>query len=250
MGKERRFFVDIDPRSSDPGSRITLTTEESHHLRVVLRLKVGAKTTLISKSSGQRYAAHVVSLGSNVTLEIENEIPANQLASGVRNMICALPKGDAVDFVIEKCTELGVSRFILWQADRSVVRLTAKELPKKLARYEKIAQSAAKQCNRGSIPEVIVCLSLRELFESHAHLISSEECSLVCSLAPEAKALKTFEHRDWFNLVVGPEGGLTGEEEELLVSNGFQRASLGPLVLRAETAAIASVAMINALFGN
>ena len=243
MASERRFFVEL-PRVVAIPALVALSEQDSHHLAQVLRARLGDEIVVIDRGSGRRFSAKIETVAQIVKVQLTQELKKSAEASPAETILFALSKGDTIELVIQKCTELGARNFILWQAEHSVVKFEPRDIPKKLERFAKICEGAAKQCNRSTIPNITICSNLGEALDN----LSTEGIGLICSLAPEAKPLREFAPQRAVHLVVGPEGGLTQKEEELLLARGFERASLGSTVLRCETAAIASVAMVNALW--
>jgi 16S rRNA (uracil1498-N3)-methyltransferase len=147
-------------------------------------------------------------------------------------------KGDRTEWAIEKAVELGVGEIVLYESDRGVTRLKEGRITSKLERFERIAEAAAKQSSRRSLAPISMHQSLRAALLNQRHGIFGD-------LGPTARPLRALNPlpRTW------PEGGFTQEELSSLHAAQFTPISLGPLVLRAETAAITLLASMNALWG-
>jgi 16S rRNA (uracil1498-N3)-methyltransferase len=167
----------------------------------------------------------------------------------VASLTFALCKGKHNDLVCEKATELGVGRIIFWCAERSVVRVGSREEGQhKVARWRKIAESAAAQCGRRDIPEIHLVTDPPALIEGLTTYAPPNHRRFCCSLGPEALPLRKVQPLlSPSHLVIGPEGALTTAEEEMFVGLGFERITLGPLRLRSETAAITAISMVSVL---
>jgi 16S rRNA (uracil1498-N3)-methyltransferase len=245
-----RFFVDLAPHLIiGPQSVVALSEADAHHARDVLRLAAGSPITVILRQSGQSFAAVIEELSPAVTARLTAPCESLAQASRVRRILFALCKGDRNDLVCEKATELGVGAVHLFQADRSVVRLDSPaDIDKKRTRWVKIAEGAAKQCGRSSVPEVLVSRSLKEALA--AEPMEANERLMFCSLAADSKELRAVSHPAGFiHLCVGPEGDFSPAEESQLLAHGGEAITLGPTVLRSETAAIAAIAMAGGIWG-
>lgn len=222
------------------GDRGMLGPEARRYLADVLRLAPGAALEVFDGRGG-RYPAEIGPGFEWVALGAREAAPpaAVELA-----LVVALAKGEKMDLVVQKATELGVARVLPFEAERSVVRLEAGKGEERAARWRRIAAEAARQCGRADVPEV------------------SPPSPLARGLAVLAPGTRAFVfHPGGGRLegggapasvaaVVGPEGGLTDAEVRACEEAGAVRAALGPRVLRAETAAIVAVALLQARFGD
>lgn len=214
--------------------------EDFHHITRVMRMKLGdelycvnhqeqAARCFIEKITENQVIAKVVQW-----LEEAKELPVSV------SIVSGLPKGDKLEWIIQKGTELGASTFIPFIAARSVVKWDEKKSDKKLVRWNKIAKEAAEQSHRNRIPEVIAPVKLKGLIELGNHydlkLIAYEEEAKAGESSVLASNLKQLEYGKSILVVFGPEGGLTEAEVSALKENGFQTCGLGPRILRTETA--------------
>jgi 16S rRNA (uracil1498-N3)-methyltransferase len=151
-------------------------------------------------------------------------------------------KGDRTEWAIEKAVELGVGEIVLYESDRGVTRLKEGRITSKLERFERIAEAAAKQSSRRSLAPISMHQSLRAALLNQRHGIFGD-------LGPTARPLRALNPLPRTCVAAGPEGGFTQEELSSLHAAQFTPISLGPLVLRAETAAITLLASMNALWG-
>ena len=216
-----------------------------HYLQRVLRLGVGDALEVFD--SGRAYSAAITAADQrSLTLELG----AERVAPPLRRItvVQGLPKADKLELVLQKATELGASAFALVSTARSLIKLDGKE-EKKLERWRRIVEEAARQSRRSEVPQVFAPTGLLEavkaLPDTPALLVlDEEERSTGLGLAFSALASD-----QPVALIIGPEGGLTREEVAALISLGAVAVTLGPWVLRTETAALAALAIARHLDG-
>ncbi|MGF1578511.1 MAG: RsmE family RNA methyltransferase [Gemmataceae bacterium] len=218
-----------------PGSFV-LQGPEAHHLAQVCRIRAGEEVVLFN-GDGAEYPAVVLSAQRKaVTLEVLRREPADRELGFWLEVAAPLPKGDRAQFLIEKLTEIGVSRFVPLQTERSVV------LPRdaKLEKLQRYVLEASKQCRRNVLMEIA---SLTKLSE-YCRQLHQEARILVAHPSTQNDSsvlLSRLRHEDRpkrLSLVFGPEGGFTDDEIQSVVSAGCQLVDLGPRILRVETAAV------------
>jgi 16S rRNA (uracil1498-N3)-methyltransferase len=231
------------------GTRITLEGNAASHITRVLRLRVGAALVLFDGSGGEYEASIDKAHGGTVTVAIgehraiERESPlALTLAQGVS-------RGERMDLVVQKATELGVTHLVPVLTERSIVRLTAQQSDRKVNHWRAIAIAACEQCGRNRLPSVAAPVALAAFLREAPGAAAGGTRLL---LSPEGTtALKLGHPRPTaLTVLIGPEGGLTDEEEQAAVAAGFSAVRLGPRVLRTETAAIAALALLQREFGD
>lgn len=241
MSHERRIFVQED---LSVGSSVKIPSEDSHHLKKVVRLKEGDQIVIVERQTGKEFLA---TLGSwqNEDLKIISEYAKQRSPSVITGILPALCKGGTNEVIVEKATELGVERILFWIGERSVVRLdTKEEREHKRERFERIAEEASKQAARNSIPQIEIFASLKEALE----MLPLENSIYWGSLSPKAKGISTLlRPQKGAYIVIGPEGDFVSSEEEELSSRAVP-FSLGTNRLKAETAALASIAAFNEVF--
>lgn len=237
-----RFFLEEAVRS---GEETTLSAADSRHLSRVLRARPGDEITVVS--ANRVYRAELLTVGEAVTVRLGEELAAYSEAPLRLFLLQGLAKGERMEIVIQKAVELGVSRLIPVACERSVVRLSGDKAAAKRARWQKIAEAAAKQCGRTSLPEVSLPMTLSdalaELSADCRIIMPWEEADGETVGMPLSAALAE-EKPDAAALIIGPEGGLTAQEAELAESAGARLVTLGRRILRTETAAIASLSII------
>jgi 16S rRNA (uracil1498-N3)-methyltransferase len=229
------------------GERVILEGNAASHVSRVLRLRVGEALTLFNGAGGEYAASIDAARGGRLTVAVgepravERESPLTlTLAQGVS-------RGERMDLVVQKATELGVSGIVPLFTERSVVRLGAQQAERKLNHWRAIAIAACEQSGRNRLPKVAPPLSLADLLRSGADreggrlLLSPGATSRLDALPHPATSV---------TVLIGPEGGLTDAEQEAAVAAGFLPVRLGPRVLRTETAAIAALALLQREFGD
>jgi 16S rRNA (uracil1498-N3)-methyltransferase len=238
----RRLFV---PGERLAGRQVTLTGPEHRHIGRVLRARPGDTLTLFDGTGGE-VEARVVRVARDAT---ELALGARRALAGPAvpiTLLCAVPRGPRIDFLVQKTTELGVARIVPVVTDRSVARPDAEA--GRRARWEKIAREAARQCGRADVPVV----------EAPAALAAALAAS---GLPGRRWALYEGETRRSLRgalqgvepaataLLVGPEGGFGAAELGAAEAAGFQAVGLGDRILRVETAAVAAVTLVAAAYG-
>ncbi len=227
-----RFFVGSE--SVSEGS-ILLTGENAHHLSFSLRGRVGDKVD-VCDGTGTLYRCVVTAMdGVQVALSIESQLPADTEPPYEAVLCQAIPKWDKMDLIVQKAVELGVSRIIPFESANCVAKVKPEQREKKTARWQRIAEEAAKQCGRGIIPEVSLPCSFEEMLAGcrGKHRYFCYECG--GQALPEALS-GVGEDNDPVYFMIGPEGGFSPAEAERTVSVGFTAVTLGRRILRAETA--------------
>ncbi len=241
-----RFFV---PREAVKGNRIVIEGEEAHHIRNVMRLKESDEVVAFD-GQGREYAGVIRETGPHgVVIDIlrTRELPVE---GGVSLTLAqAIPKKEKMDYIVEKATELGVRRIVPVRTERTVVALAAERGRARVERWRRIAREAAKQCGSPTIPVV------EDLAEFDTFVRSSKgyEVSLMACLAdgsmPVKEALKT-PKPETLLIFIGPEGDFTKQEIELARANGARLVSLGPRILKSDTAGLALIAMVQYEYGD
>ena len=248
-----RFYY---PSEISAGRVIELPANAAHHAARVLRLEQGDAVTLFNGAGGE-FAATIARIGKSGAavmvekhLAIERESP---LSITLAQAVCANEK---MDWIVQKGVELGVSRIQPIAANRSVVRLSGERADRRMQHWQQIAISACEQCGRNRVPQVLPLLSLPYWLggkkgEQHDLNQGHDLCFM---LSPSAKQrLRDFPEAvtaATLTLLVGAEGGFAPEEETAAVVAGFIPLRLGGRILRTESAALASIAAMQTLWGD
>lgn len=236
-------------RSGEIGDVIELPKEEAQHALKVLRLSAGDEIDALD-GQGRRFAARIESAQDGAArVLLTEELSSNEPPVRV-TLYQGLPKADKLDFIVQKLTELGAARVVPVKMERCVVKSDAKDGIKRRDRLQKIAHEAAKQCRRACPPEVTEPLTWKQA------MAKMQQHDLVLVPWEDAQGLtlkKVFaempKKRD-VGIVIGPEGGMSRDEVDAMAQNGARVVTLGPRILRAETAAVASTAMVMTLWGD
>lgn len=237
----RRLFAPALPAE---GGRVTLSEEASHHGHV-LRLSVGDAVCLFD-GQGREAPGRIVQV-SEGAIDCEVGPSVQAVEPGPRlTLVQALPKGSKVDNIVRMATELGVYAIRLAVSERAVVRPDARKGEQKRERLERVAQEAARQSGRASVPHLAAPAPLMEV----ARLAPPTANRLVFALdgqTPLDDALDANATDTW--ICIGPEGGFSAQEVEDLKGEGFHAVGLGTQVLRVETAAPVAVALAMSALG-
>lgn len=233
----RRFFAEnLDLE----GEKVVLTGDEARHIGLVLRMKPGDEVLLIN-GGGTECRAVIESVAENtVTLSVkERQLCSADPGVDVTLFQC-LPKQGKMEVIIQKCVELGVSRIVPTVSSRCVVKLDGKE--NKLIRWNKVAQEAAKQSGRASVPAVTAPVELEKAdLKPFGTVLIAYENEYETTLK---SVLRSGKAKGPIALIIGPEGGFTQREVDRVTALGGIAVSLGRRILRTETAGMAALAQI------
>jgi 16S rRNA (uracil1498-N3)-methyltransferase len=225
-------------------SRLDLDSQASTHLIKVLRLNEGGELRLFN-GDGCEYLAHItVANKKNAQVEISAVLSTEAKVSFPLHLGQVVSKGDRMDFTIQKATELGITDITPLWSERCDVRLKGERLEKKMEHWKKIAISACEQSGRNVIPTIHPAMNYHDWAKS-----VKAETKLVLHTRDQ-KPLSEIKAPASVALLVGPEGGITDEEVELCIQQDFTGLTLGPRVLRTETAALAALSLFQYLWGD
>jgi 16S rRNA (uracil1498-N3)-methyltransferase len=234
-----RIFTSLDIES---GIEVELDEAASRHVITVLRMETGRPLILFDGSGGEFQAELVATTKKKATVrvdeyqEIERESPLHtHLAVGIS-------RGERFDFVLQKATELGVSRITPLFTSRCEVKLQGERLEKRVHSWQRIIQAACEQCNRNTLPQLDRPQRITDFqSDSDLKLVLHHRAS---------QALKDFAAPENVCLLIGPEGGLAASEIEAAQVQGYKPLVLGPRVMRTETAPIVALANLQLLWGD
>jgi 16S rRNA (uracil1498-N3)-methyltransferase len=229
------------------GKRLVVAGSAANHIARVLRLRSGDALIVFDGSGGEfsarveefRKEAVVVSVEEHRTLDRESPLSLT-LAQGVS-------RGERMDWIIQKATELGASRIVPVFTKRSVVRLDDKQAERKLQHWRAIAVSACEQCGRNRLPDVATPVDFFDVLPAGC---SPGETRLLLSPTGDLRIDDLEDVGKGITVLIGPEGGLEDVEHEAAIAAGFKAVRMGPRVLRTETAAIAALTIIQRYFGD
>jgi 16S rRNA (uracil1498-N3)-methyltransferase len=227
-----------------PGAQFTLAPEAAQHVSKALRLKTGDNITVFDGRGGEYEAVLQKIDRDRVEVKVGAFRDVEREAAVTVGLVQGLPEADKMDWIVQKAVELGVAWIQPIVCDRSVVRLAADRAAKREAHWRRVAVAACEQTGRNQLPEVRPTLP----FQSW---LAEADAVPRWLLQPGAPALaERAAPTQPFEILVGPEGGLSEREAELALLRGCERVSLGQRVLRTETAALAALAAIHALWGD
>ncbi len=235
------------PDTLAPGALVTLPRQTSEHVTRVLRLDVGASLVAFD-GSGAEFAAELTAVpkaGAQLRVGASRGVQADMPVA--LTLLQSLVRGEKMDWIVQKATELGVSRIVPVAVERSVVRLDAAQAEKRREHWLGIAISACEQCGRNRLPIIDAPTPLaRALADTAAaELRLAFDAASRLSLSQALTAT-----RNSVALLVGPEGGLTDNELQSATRAGFQAVQFGPRILRTETCAVAALAVIQNRIGD
>lgn len=242
-----RFYCPVELRV---GAALDLPPEAARHVQV-FRMQPGEHITLFNGEAGAaagEYDASIVQMGrSHVTVQIESHLAIEREAARAVHLLAGITAGERMEWLVEKATELGVASITPLEAERSVTRLKGDRATKRQERWQAIAASACEQCGRNQVPRIHAPVDLAQWIKAGG---LADAQRLVLSLADGTQPLAQAVQQAGAQPLVflsGPEGGLSPAEEALARGNGFAPVTLGPRVLRAETAPLAALGYLAAL---
>jgi 16S rRNA (uracil1498-N3)-methyltransferase len=227
-----------------PGAQFALAPEAAQHVGKALRLKAGDSITVFDGLGGEYEAAIQRIDKDRVDVKVGAWRDANTEPRLAVGLVQGLPEADKMDWIIQKSVELGVAWIQPIVCDRSVVRLSGERAARREAHWRRVAVAACEQSGRNRIPEVRPTLGFQGW-------IAVPGAAPRWLLEPGGEPLTAKAPREeGIELLVGPEGGLSERERDLALSQGCEPVALGPRTLRAETAPLAALAAIHALWGD
>ncbi|WP_434402603.1 16S rRNA (uracil(1498)-N(3))-methyltransferase [Planococcus sp. 11815] len=240
----QRYFIE-DKKSAD--GYLTITGDDAKHITKVMRQSVGEE--LIAVVAGKVYLAKITDIDLDVQVKLIRELEDRSELPKKVTIACGLPKGDKLELITQKATELGMNALLPYSAERSIVKWDGAKSIKKIERLKKIAKEAAEQSHRSHIPDIQAVHSFKEL----ANVVKNYDVAIV-AYEEEAKKsggrrfaeiLESLYDKDSILLVFGPEGGISETEAAALKEAGALFTALGPRILRTETAPLYALSAIS-----
>ena len=226
------------------GSIVELSESAARHCVAALRMAPGAALILFDGGGGE-YAATLVEAGKKrATAQVGEHSPVDKESALTINLAIAVSKGDRMEWVVQKATELGATTISPLTSERSEVKLNRERAEKKQAQWQQIAIAACEQSHRNRPPMVVPIAPLHELLAR-----DTSRCKLVLHHRSN-QALQSYPAPQSVCLLIGPEGGLSDAEILAAQAAGFNPLTLGPRVLRTETAPLAAIAAMQTLWGD
>lgn len=245
MGYFVRAVRIYQPETYTPGQLYVLTEDAGQHVAVVLRMRVGEPLTLFNGANQEFFAMITEVQKKRVTVKVESVQDLSRESPRKIHLVQAIAKGDRMEWIVQKAVELGMASFRPLLSERSVVKLDKERLHKKCMQWQAIAVAACEQCGRNQVPQILEPLS----FDDY---LAQSQANLKFILHPEGNK----RWRDYsldsgeIDILIGPEGGFSTQEFERAKQAGFNPLSLGPRILRTETAGIAVLSLLQAIIGD
>lgn len=239
-----KFFIKNDQVKDE---YIDITGDDVNHIKNVLRLKIDDCIQVCNSDTGNNYKAQIVSVEkSNIKCSIIEKLNSTVESNVYIHILQGLPKADKMELIIQKCTELGVQEITPVNMERSIVKLNPKDETKKIQRWQKIAEVAAKQSGRDKITQINNIVKFKDIFnvlKDYDTFLVAYEKEKENTLKKELIKLKevTFPK---IAVLIGPEGGIDDEEIKVLKMNNTKIITLGKRILRTETAPLAISSII------
>ena len=243
----RRFFID---ENAIIENNAVISGNLFCHMARVLRLKIGTRV-LLSDGIGRRHVGVIDSIGKeNLIIRLEESTLEPERPHGpLITLYQGLPKGNKMEFILQKCTELGVDSLVPFVAGRSIAQLPQERGTERMGRWRRIVAEAARQSNRTSIPELWPAMDFSELLAS-----ADQTVKLLLWEEEKSNRLKSvlgsLPLPETVAVMVGPEGGLSKDEAAAATQAGFIPVTLGTRILRTETAGIALLAVLQFYWGD
>lgn len=237
-----RFFI-----SEIPCKQTILKGEDGKHIAKSLRMKIG-ESLILCDGQGTDYSCTISAIEQEqVTVAIQSSTPTKSEPTISVTLYQGLPKADKMDSIVQKAVEMGVTRIVPVLTDRCVSRPDEKSAQKKVDRWQKIANEAAKQSGRGILPTVFPIIDFATAVKQ-----ATAESTVLFFYEGGGHPLNRIVDKPCmhYSIFIGPEGGFAQDEVTLAIKQGAQKATLGPRILRTETAPIAALAAIMLLSGN
>jgi 16S rRNA (uracil1498-N3)-methyltransferase len=235
------------PAPLEAPGEFTLPTQAGAHLTRVLRLEAGAKIVVFDGRGGE-YAAEIASAGKQVRARVLRHDPVERESPLHITLLQGVARGERMDLIVQKATELGVARIVPVLAERSVVKVDVKQRERKREHWQSIVVSACEQCGRNRVPAVHDAVALGDALKLLPEggmrcLLAADAPDSLARAATRAAGAKLV-------LLIGPEGGLADGEQKFALANGFIACRLGPRIMRTETAGLAALAALQAVAGD
>lgn len=237
-----RLFIDAPLQS---GAQLQLPAEAAHYVSKVLRLKPGRPLLVFNGTGGEFQASLVTAERRTATVAIEEFVEVNRESPLHMELAIGISRGERMDWVVQKATELGVTAITPIITERTEVKLDSDRQASRLQRWQQVAISACEQSQRTRVPTISPPKRLEEFLER-----CDAQHKLVLHPSADASTLGSREPAKEVCVLVGPEGGFSEAEIRSSVSAGFRPWQIGPRILRTETAPVAALSILQAVWGD
>lgn len=235
----RKFFVKSNQINDN---YISIIDEDVNHIKNVLRLAIGEKIKICDKDNSKNYVSEIIEItNQEVKCAIVEEVEGEAEGNVELHIYQGLPKADKMELILQKGTELGVSKFIPVALKRCIVKLDGKDAVKKIERWQKITEVASKQSGRDIVPEVANIETINDICNKigdYDLVMLAYELEENNYIKTELLKIKNTKENYKIAIVIGPEGGIDDKEAEKLREAGAKVVSLGKRILRTETVAL------------
>jgi 16S rRNA (uracil1498-N3)-methyltransferase len=239
-----RVYVDTPVAS---GKRVVVEGSAANHITRVLRLRSGDALTVFDGSGGEFGARIEEFRKDTVVVSVEDHRPLDRESPLTLTLAQGVSRGERMDWIIQKATELGASRIVPVFTKRSVVRLDDKQAERKLQHWRAITVAACEQCGRNRLPDLVTPV---DFFDVLPESFAQGTTRLLLSPSGELRIDDLRDIQTGVTVLIGPEGGLDEVEQDSALRAGFKAVRMGPRVLRTETAAIAALTILQRYFGD
>ena len=215
-----------------------LESSDLRHIKTVMRMKDNDEIEVVYEN--KLYLCCIENVKFDIQINVKKELKSSEKSLQITLIIPVL-KEQKMDYILQKSTELGVTKIIPVITERTLVKLDEKGILKKLERWNKICKEASEQSKRTTVPIIENICKLKDIK-------SGVGINIICSTVTKNTIKNTFQNKtlcDKIKIVIGPEGGLSPKEEEMLNSEGFESVSLGERILRVETAPLVVLSILN-----
>lgn len=237
-----RFYLNQPLKT---GETLSLSDAIAHHIQV-LRLPVDSEIQLFNGQGGEFTAAIMDITKKQVIVSITAHSETERELSHQLTLAQALPEGNKLDWILEKSVELGATHIQPLSAQRCVVKLNADRAEKKVQHWEAILIAAAQQCGRNHVPQLLPLTSFTQWIKRPA---SQPRIMLTPRATHSLSQWATNNPAQDVTIMIGPEGGFSPDEEEIAIASGITMCSIGPRILRTETAGLAAITTLTAIWG-
>ena len=240
--RKHRFFVN---ENLEINTNINLDSDISQHISRVLRLQTSDVIYLFN-DSGLEFSATIESINKNSVLVNITDVSAESYTAPLQiNLGQVLSKGEKMDLIIQKATELGVHSITPLYSERSIIKPVHDRANSKLEHWQKIAIAASCQSWRNTVPEIYAAQNLSEWVEAN-----QDPYKLLLSPHHSSQKISNLDMKNTVTILIGPEGGFSEAEVNDAMQHNFMPIALGPRILRTETAGLATIAILQAMFGD
>ena len=241
----RKFFVE---KNQIYNNEIKIVGEDVNHIRNVLRIELGEQIKIGNKETSENYVCEIIEISKeSIKCNILEKTKSTVEGNVELTIFQGLPKADKMELIIQKGTELGVYEFVPVELKRSIVKLSGKDEIKKIERWQKIAETAAKQSGRDIVPKITTVQNIKnvcKLIPNYDIVLLAFENEENNSLKNELLKIKNTKESFKIAIIIGPEGGLEENEVEEFKKSGAKVVTLGKRILRTETAPLNMASII------